>query len=117
MGPLDLCERCETVELWFDPLPKAQLVLVQLLDCLRSHDKIISKLALFQSNVVIGDQPPEALSEWKPPGVMTALGKAVLAQSEDFSRHNPIHRWWGGTELTNGRLWRWDPRFRALVGP
>jgi hypothetical protein len=256
IGPLDLCERCETVELWFDPLPNAQLVLVQLLDRLRSHDRIISKLALFQSNVVIGDQPPETLSEWKPPGVkirnehlvaaskvwqayrqptpqdwfdllgrdigalpqlrqtvlelleelpmrstglgatemrmlelvsranvsafdvfpgyrknntrrvfeywetgslldglahcpapavsgldegpfteeshddadrharykqsklsLTALGKAVLIQSEDFSRHNPIHRWWGGTELTNDRLWRWDPESRTLIAP
>lgn len=256
MGPLDLCERCETVELWFDPLPNAQLILVQLLDYLRSHEKIISKLALFQANVVIGDQPPEALSEWKPPGVkiqnehlvaankawqayrqptpqdwfdllgtdigalpqlrqtvlelleelpmrstglgatemrmlelvsvgnvspldvfpgyrknntrrvfdywetgslldglahgpapavsgleegpfteelhddadrharykksnlsLTALGKAVLAKSDDFSRYNPIHRWWGGTELTNDRLWRWDPGYRALIVP
>jgi hypothetical protein len=256
MGLLDLCERCETVELWFEPLPNAQLVLVQLLDCLRSHDKIVSKIALFQSDVVIGDQPPEALSRWKPPGVkirsehlvaanrawqayraptpqawfdllgtdigalpqlrqtvlelleelpmrstglgatemrmlelvsaadvspfdifpghgrnntrrvfeyweigalldglahgpapavsgldegpftedlhddpdrharyaqsklsLTALGKAVLAQSEDFSRHNPIHRWWGGTELTNDRLWRWDPERRTLIAP
>jgi hypothetical protein len=32
-------------------------------------------------------------------------------------RHNLIHRWWGGTELTNERLWRWDPRYRPLVGP
>ena len=23
--------------------------------------------------------------------------------------HNPIDRWWGGTRLTNDRLWRWDP--------
>jgi hypothetical protein len=37
---------------------------------------------------------------------LTALGEAVLAQAEDFSRHNLIHRWWGGTELTNDRLWR-----------
>jgi hypothetical protein len=256
MGPLDLCERCETVELWFDPLPNAQLILVQLLDCFRSHDKIISKLALFQANVVIGDQPPEALPEWKPLGVkiqnehlvaankawqayrqptpqhwfdlldkdigalpqlrqpvlelleelptrstglgatemrmlelvsagnvspfdifpgyrknntrrvfeywetgslldglahgpgpavsgldegpfteelhddadrharykqsklsLTALGKAVLARSEDFSRHNPIHRWWGGTQLTNDNLWRWDPESRTLIAP
>jgi hypothetical protein len=256
MGPLDLCERCETVELWFDPVPNAQLILVQLLDCLRSHDNIISKLALFQANVVIGDQPPEALPEWKPLGVkiqnehlvaankawqayrqptpqhwfdlldkdigalpqlrqtvlelleelptrstglgatemrmlelvsagnvspfdifpgysknntrrvfeywetgslldglahgpgpavsgldegpfteelhddadrharykqsklsLTALGKAVLARSEDFSRHNPIHRWWGGTQLTNDNLWRWDPESRTLIAP
>jgi hypothetical protein len=33
---------------------------------------------------------------------LTALGKAVLAGADDFSRHNPIHRWWGGTELTTG---------------
>jgi hypothetical protein len=40
---------------------------------------------------------------------LTALGKAILAGTEDFSRHNPIDRWWGGTRLTNNRLWRWDP--------
>jgi hypothetical protein len=40
---------------------------------------------------------------------LTALGKAILAGTEDFSRHNPIDRWWGGTRLTNDRLWRWDP--------
>jgi hypothetical protein len=40
---------------------------------------------------------------------LTPLGKAILAGIDDFSRHNPIHRWWGGTELTNDRLWRWSP--------
>jgi hypothetical protein len=40
---------------------------------------------------------------------LTEFGKAIVAHEEDFSRHNPIHRWWGGTELTNDRLWRWDP--------
>jgi hypothetical protein len=40
---------------------------------------------------------------------LTALGKAILAGTEDFSGHNPIDRWWGGTRLTNDRLWRWDP--------
>jgi len=45
---------------------------------------------------------------------LTALGKAILAQAEDFSRHNPIRRWWGGTELTNDRLWRWNP---VLIAP
>ncbi len=48
---------------------------------------------------------------------LTALGLAVLAGAEDFSRHNPIHRWWGGTELTDDRLWRWDPANRALIAP
>jgi hypothetical protein len=40
---------------------------------------------------------------------LTALGEAILAGTEDFSHHNPIDRWWGGTRLTNDRLWRWDP--------
>jgi hypothetical protein len=48
---------------------------------------------------------------------LTALGEAILARSEDFSRHNSIHRWWGGTELTNARLWRWDPANRVLIAP
>ena len=45
---------------------------------------------------------------------LTEFGKAVLAHKEDFSRHNPIDRWWGGTHLTNDRLWRWNP---ALMKP
>jgi hypothetical protein len=37
------------------------------------------------------------------------FGKAVVAHEENFSRHNPIRRWRGGTELTNDRLWRLNP--------
>ena len=40
---------------------------------------------------------------------ITEFGKAILAHREDFSRHNPIDRWWGGTHLTNDNLWRWNP--------
>ena len=45
---------------------------------------------------------------------LTEFGEAVLAHKEDFSRHNPIDRWWGGTHLTNDNLWRWNP---ALIKP
>lgn len=45
---------------------------------------------------------------------LTAFGQAVVAHKEDFSRHNPIDRWWGGTKLTSDRLWRWNP---MLVKP
>ena len=38
---------------------------------------------------------------------LTDFGKAVVAHEEDFSRHNPIDRWWGGTHLTNDGLWRY----------
>ena len=40
---------------------------------------------------------------------LTEFGKAVVAHKEDFSRHNPSDRWWGGTHLTNDCLWRWNP--------
>lgn len=45
---------------------------------------------------------------------LTEFGKAIVAYKEDFSRHNPIDRWWGGTRLTNDNLWRWNP---ALIAP
>jgi hypothetical protein len=45
---------------------------------------------------------------------LTEFGRAVLAHKEDFSRHNPIDRWWGGTRLTNDNLLRWSP---ALIAP
>jgi hypothetical protein len=40
---------------------------------------------------------------------LTDFGWAVAAHKKDFSQHNPIRRWWGGTELTNDRLWRSKP--------
>jgi hypothetical protein len=256
LGLIDLCERCETIELWVDPEPNAQLTLIWLLDYLCHHGKTASKLTLVQADVRIGSHPPKEVAQWRLPAVkilnghletasaawqayrqpkpqdwfnllgkdlsvlpqlreaavelleelpldttglgatemqmlalisagnagpfdvfpgdrkrnkrrvfgywevgalldglahcpvpavvgllegpftlemhddrnrheryqrselkLTALGEAILAQTEDFSRHNPIHRWWGGTELTNDRLWRWDPANRASIAP
>jgi hypothetical protein len=45
---------------------------------------------------------------------LTEFGRAIVAHKEDFSRCNPIDRWWGGTRLTNDRLWWWDP---VLIAP
>ena len=45
---------------------------------------------------------------------LTDFGRAIVAHKEDFSRHNPIDRWWGGTHLTSDNLWRWNP---TLVAP
>ena len=66
--------------------------------------------ALHMSNERIGRYENSTLS-------LTDLGKTILAGADDFRRHNPIHRWWGGTELTNDRLWRWDLENRKLVAP
>lgn len=43
---------------------------------------------------------------------LTEFGRAVLAYQEDFSRYNPIDRWWGGTHLTNDQLWRYGSVLR-----
>ncbi|MCS3729987.1 hypothetical protein [Bradyrhizobium betae] len=48
---------------------------------------------------------------------LTAFGKAVLEGAQNFRRHNRIDRWWGGTHLTDERLWQWDNETRALVAP
>nr|WP_249794615.1 hypothetical protein [Bradyrhizobium sp. Oc8] len=54
-------------------------------------------------------------SEWKV--ALTELGRSIFAREDDMWRHNRIYRWWGGTELTNERLWRWDRESRSLVAP
>ncbi len=256
IGLTNLFEQCETVDLWIGPTPNAQLILIWLLDYLRPHHEIISKLRLVQADAPIGNHPSTELVEWRAAAVkigddhlqtaaaawrayrrptpqdwfsllssdlsvlpsfrqavvtlleelpmlttglgatemrmlelisegnagpfdvfpghqkrnerrvfhyweigslldglarcpapavagldegpftlemhddrsrherykrsrlsLTELGKAVVAKADDFSRHNPVHRWWGGTELTDDRLWRWDPAKQALVKP
>lgn len=254
LGLIEFCERFDTIQLWADPEPNAQLQLIWLLDQLRHHPSVVAKLALVQTNIRMGDLEPEewgkqrsvpihtdhlesasaAWAAWRArtpvawfdllaqdltalpqlrntvmalleelpmqgsglgatetrmlellaaghihpydlfpgheesnerrtygywevgelldglarcpqPAVsglvdgpfdnalhddkdrhdryrksqlsLTNLGKAILAGADDFSRHNRIYRWWGGTELTNDHLWRWDPSERRLVAP
>jgi hypothetical protein len=255
-GLIELCELCGTVELWIDPDPNSQLMLIQLLDYLRAREKLAFKVNLVQVNGPISNYLPDDVSTWRQAAVevsrdhleiaslawsayrrptpqdwfdllrrdlsvlsqlgqtvlelleelpmpatglgatemrmlelisagglnpydvfpgyrkrnrrrvfgywevgslldglargpapavagleegpfdddlhderprfqryrasrlsLTALGEAILGHRDDFSRHNPIHRWWGGTELTSDRLWRWDPAKRALIAP
>jgi hypothetical protein len=70
----------------------------------------------FRSIFNLGDElrtiDPQNLRSWHEVYLrsrlsLTEFGKVVLAHQEDFSRHNPIDRWWGGTHLTNDRLWRY----------
>jgi len=252
---IDLCEPFDAVDLWIDPDPNAQLILIWLLEDFRPHEAVVSKLNLVQADVPIGNYPADEVVEWRIPAVkilnehlelassvwqawrastprdwfkllstdlsllplfrpaavalleelrlatglgatemrmlelisegnagpydvfpghekrnerrvfdywqigalldglargpapavsgldegpftdemhddrdrhqrykqsrlaLTALGKAILGGRDDFTRHNPIRRWWGGTELTNDRLWRWDVEKQVLVEP
>jgi hypothetical protein len=48
---------------------------------------------------------------------LSELGRDLLERQADYADHNPIHRWWGGVELTNDRLWRWDAAAGSVVAP
>ncbi|GJL80022.1 MAG: hypothetical protein NPINA01_30110 [Nitrospinaceae bacterium] len=48
---------------------------------------------------------------------LTAFGEAVLSGEEDHARRNDIHFWWGGTELSDTCLWRWDCEAQQLIAP
>jgi hypothetical protein len=49
IGLIDFCERSETIELWINPEPNAQLTLIWLLGYLRPHEKVASRLTLVQA--------------------------------------------------------------------
>jgi len=253
MGLVEVCSRCESVELWFDPKPNAQLMLLWFLTQLRSHGEAIPNVVLRYADLDIGELDKDTIARWDVPDVpvtenhfkvaslawqayrastpqawfdlleedlsllphlspcvvelleelpsvttglgatemrilelisagfvrpfaifphgrsrlqrrvygyweigglldglvlapnpaveglaetpftlemhnlrerherykestlsLTSLGRALLARRDDFTRHNPVDRWWGGTHLTIDNLWRWNP---ALLKP
>lgn len=71
-GLADIGGRFDAVDLWIDPDPNAQLILVWLLDCFHPHDDIISKLSLVQADVRIGELMPERLSARQFPVIKIA---------------------------------------------
>ena len=93
----------------------------------REAEELLTKMVECPKPAIVelGEMPLDTSREARlnePKGrrmTLTDLGRAIMdsKSDEDFSRHNPIHRWWGGTELTNERLWRWDRRNRSLVAP
>jgi hypothetical protein len=247
IGLFELCAKFDSIEIWVDPLPNDQLVLVWLLDLLRPYKEITTKLSLVHADDIVANYAPESVAKWKLPPfkvtdnhlvmasrawrayraetpescfdllmtdlmilprlrsalvavleelpdsvtglgasemdlldfvndghtdprivcearwlrdvfdgsdaqdalielgeysvppvllgdpafdnedryfgrsewkvTLTELGRSLLAREADMWRHNPIKRWWGGTELTNERLWRWDRESRLLVAP
>lgn len=247
IGFLELCGKFDSIEIWVDPRPNDQLVLVWLLDLLRPYKEITAKLSLVHADDIVANYAPESVAKWKLPAfkvadhhlmtasrvwrafradtpetcfdllmtdltllprlrsaliamfeelpdsvtglgatemdlldfvndghtdpervsearwlrdvfdeddardallelgeysapavllgdpsfdnedryfgrsewkvTLTELGRSLLAREDDMWRHKPIKRWWGGTELTNERLWRWDRESRLLVAP
>ncbi len=48
---------------------------------------------------------------------LTDFGRAVYADSADFLSRNPIDRWWAGTHLKSGSVWRYDKESDRLLAP
>ncbi len=48
------------------------------------------------------------------PLTLSPFGQRLLAGGADFAEGGPSPRWWGGTELTSRREWRWDAVTRKL---
>jgi len=67
IGLFELCDKFDSIELWVDPLPNDQLVLVWLLDLLRPYKEITTKLSLVYTDDAVANYRAESLAKWKLP--------------------------------------------------
>jgi hypothetical protein len=65
LGLIEVCQRCDIVELWFDPGPNEQLQLIWLLDYFRSHPGIAARLRLRLVDYDLITATAEELGRWK----------------------------------------------------
>src|SRR5215468_93393 len=59
IGFFNLCEKFDSIQLWVDPRPNDQLVLIWLLDLLRPYREIITKLSLVHTDDAVAKYLPE----------------------------------------------------------
>ncbi|WP_245330297.1 hypothetical protein [Bradyrhizobium sp. AS23.2] len=67
IGFFELCAKFDSIEVWVDPLPNDQLVLVWLLDLLRPYKEITTKLSLVHTDDAVWKYHPDAAAKWKLP--------------------------------------------------
>src|SRR6266567_2748189 len=72
LGLIECCANCESVELWMDAAPNAQLLLIWLLDHFRFYGNVALRLALLQADLLIGGKAPEDIAKWRPSAVKVA---------------------------------------------
>ncbi len=101
----DVCLAYDRITLWIDPDPNAQLL------------PALAGVTERRFDLGLHDDPDRHRRFRDSPVSLAALGHRLIAGSDDRSRHNPVHHWWGGTRLTNRMLWRWDAEGRRLQPP
>jgi hypothetical protein len=76
---------------------------------------------LIEGKADLAFNPNMPLIDWRryvlPEMKLTTYGQAVWREEVDDRKHNGTDHWWGGTHLTDGRVWRWEPRRGQLVPP
>jgi Domain of unknown function (DUF1835) len=77
----------------------------------------IAGLAAEKFNLSLHDNVRLYIQYMRSKLTLTMFGYSLLADEDDFSAYNVIHRWWGGTQITNKNLWRWAKRNGELVPP
>jgi hypothetical protein len=95
-GVTDLCAPFDTVDVWIDPDPNAQLILAWLLEYLRPHEAIVSKLHLVQADFPIGELSPEDLAARQMPAVKIVDRHLELARSAWRAYRAPTPKDWFG---------------------
>jgi hypothetical protein len=91
---IDLCEPFEVIDLWIDPDPNAQLILIWMLEYLRPYEAIVSKLNLVQADVPIGNYPAEEVVEWRIPAIKRRNGHLEMASSVWQAYRAPTPQAW-----------------------
>jgi hypothetical protein len=64
-GLVAFCRDCETIELWFDPAPNDQLLLIWLLDYFRFHPETAARLRLRLVDFDLTGPQADELGRWK----------------------------------------------------
>lgn len=81
LGLAEFCERYETVELWFDTTPQAQLKLIWLLEYFRSCPEAAARLKLRLLDRDLIEIHPGKLDKWSPPLVDVTDNELAIASA------------------------------------
>ncbi|MDF0583697.1 hypothetical protein [Bradyrhizobium yuanmingense] len=103
-GLIELFLEYDTVELWMEPEPNAQLILLWLLDHCGSDRAAASKLVMRPLDIAVSGLGPEGLAKLNPPLVRLTQDHVGLAGRAWRAYRAPTPQAWFGLLETDLRL-------------